>query len=261
MTKEPRYPSFPDWPQSSAADAGLLAVQLHPQPRPALPCPEQLEWEIQGDFRIRSWIFCVPELPAPPWKLGRQRSHPSWSWSPGAVCQAGAGLRSEIVLESSEQNQTQSPRTERWRPKLSLLEKQSWKKKPSSPCLACSTACLGFMSLGSQRSLLQSPECVWLLNSAAQKGDAGLFASPGQIFLLCDSFVASATRSTWCLLAFVRQVPESCASAPTSCSFHLHPGERREVSGARLMLQDVPVRYPRWRLVLLGAELPWAWGS
>lgn len=100
------------------------------------------------------------------------------------VCQAGAGLRSGIVLGSSEQNQTQSPRTERWSPKLSLLEKQSWKKNPSSPCLACSTACLGFVSLGSQRSLLQSPECVWLLNSAAQKGDQDLFASPGQILLL-----------------------------------------------------------------------------
>lgn len=47
---------------------------------------------------------------------------------------------------------------------------------------------------------------------------------------------------------FVRQVPKSCASAPTSCCFHLHPGERGEVTGAGLMLQDVPVRYPCWRL-------------
>lgn len=49
------------------------------------------------------------------------------------VCQAGAGLRSGIVLGSSEQNQTQSPCMERWSPKLSLLEKQSWKKTLPPP--------------------------------------------------------------------------------------------------------------------------------
>lgn len=102
------------------------------------------------------------------------------------------------------------------------------KKNPSSPCLACSTACLGFVSLGSQRSLLQSPECVWLLNSAAPKGDQDLFASPGQILLLCDSFVASATRSTWCLLGLSDRSPRAVLRLPPRAAsiFTLGKGEK-----------------------------------
>lgn len=178
-----------------------------------------------------------------------QRSHPSWSWSPGAECaRQGQGSAPGLCWEAQSRIKHSPPARKGGDQSCHCWKNRAGKKNPSSPCLACSTACLGFVSLGSQRSLLQSPECVWLLNSAAQKGDQDLFASPGQILLLCDSSVASATRSTWCLLGFVRQVPESCASAPTSCCFHLHPGERGEVSGARLMLQDVPVRYPCWRL-------------
>lgn len=53
-----------------------------------------------------------------------------------------------IVLGSSEQNQTQSPRTERWRPKLSLLEKQSWKKKPFLPLPGLQHSLSGFRVSG-----------------------------------------------------------------------------------------------------------------
>lgn len=156
-----------------------------PQPRPALPCPEQLQGEIRGGFGIRRWIFCMPELPAPPWKLGMQRSHPSWSWSPGAECaRQGQGSAPGLCWEAQSRIKHSPPAWKGGDQSCHCWKNRAGKKNPSSPCLACSTACLGFVSLGSQRSLLQSPECVWLLNSAAQKGDQDLFASPGQILLL-----------------------------------------------------------------------------
>lgn len=137
MTKEPRYPSFPAWPQSCSrrgAPRGAAALTNAPSRSPVLLSLAQsnfngkFEGVLGSDVGFSACQSC--QLLPGSWECSAHTP-------PGhGVCQCarqGAGLRSGIVLGSSEQNQTQSPRTERWRPKLSLLEKQSWKKTLPPP--------------------------------------------------------------------------------------------------------------------------------
>lgn len=189
MTKEPRYPSFPAWPQSCSrrgAPRGAAALTNAPSRSPVLLSLAQsnfngkFEGVLGSDVGFSACQSC--QLLPGSWECSARTPPGHGAPVPSVPGRGRAPLRDCAGKLRAESNTV--PLHGKVEPKAVTAGKTELEKNPSSPCLACSTACLGFVSLGSQRSLLQSPECVWLLNSAAQKGDQDLFTSPGQILLL-----------------------------------------------------------------------------